>query len=435
MGEDSSKLGPAERNRSEAPVDDEGHVFSTGDVVAGAYEIRSLLGTGGMGEVYEAHDRLLNRKVALKIERPGATRGALRREGQALAAIRHPSVITVHTMGKHVLGGGDRQRVELEFLVLERIYGVSLEGLLQQRRRRKQSMLVSEALDLLISVAEGLAVVHRAGIAHRDIKPANIMLAPGNRTVLMDFGLMLAEIDTPRRDVVFGSLGYMAPEALTAKDDRGEGFLLDVYALGVVAYEVLTGVLPFQAEDADALYRLQIGPTPHVSHARSDLPAALNDLVRELLRPDPAARPQSAEAVLWQLRKIRDHARASGLDEPFSALIVDDDEDMHRPLSLYVRMAVPSAVVEAVTTGVAALRAVRKKVPHLCLLDLDLPDMNGIEVCMHLRGMQLGDRCLIVSVSGRATEADVALLSQLGVEFVEKGPELMNQLLGLLKRV
>jgi eukaryotic-like serine/threonine-protein kinase len=411
------------------------NLFASGELVAGNYEIRAILGQGGMGEVYDAHDRLLSRKVALKIERPGAPDGALRREGQALAAIRHPSVVTVHTMGTHTLPQGGKRGIELDFLVLERVYGVSLEETLRQRGRRGETIQMGEALDLLTSIAEGLAVVHRAGISHRDVKPANIMLAPGNRTVLMDFGLMLAEVDTPRRDVVFGSLGYMAPEALAAQDDRGAGFLLDMYALGVIAYELLTGRLPFVAEDAEALYAAQVGVTPLLANQRSDVPAPLNDLVRDLLRPDPAERPQSAESVLWQLRSVRDRLRASGRDEPFTALIVDDDEDMYQPLTLYVRLAVPSAIVETAGTGAAALKAVRKKVPHLLLLDLDLPDMNGVEVCMHLRGMALGDRCLLVSVSGRATDADVALLKQLDVEFVEKGPELMTQLLGILKRV
>ena len=116
-------------------------------------------------------------------------------------------------------------------------------------------------------------------------------------------------------------------------------------------------------------------------------------------------------------------------------LVVDDDEDMRAALTLYVRSAVPDAEVEAIGDGRAALKAVRKRVPDLLLLDLDLPDMNGIELSMMLRGMELGSACMIVSVSGRATKADVELLQQLGVRSLEKGPALMKDLVELVQRM
>ena len=116
-------------------------------------------------------------------------------------------------------------------------------------------------------------------------------------------------------------------------------------------------------------------------------------------------------------------------------LIVDDDADMRAALTLYVRAAAPDAEVESTQGGRQALKSVRRRVPDLLLLDLDLPDINGIEVCMLLRGMQLGDSCMIVSVSGRATRADVELLQQLGVQSLEKGPALMTELVQLVQRL
>ena len=141
------------------------------------------------------------------------------------------------------------------------------------------------------------------------------------------------------------------------------------------------------------------------------------------------------EAVVWQLRSLRARLSAEGETRAFSALIVDDDEEMRRALALYVRAAAPEADIETMSDGRQAVRAVRRRVPDLLLVDLDLPDINGIEVCMLLRGMQLGDACVIVSVSARATRADVELLQQLGVRSLQKGPALMTQVIELVSRM
>ena len=176
-------------------------------------------------------------------------------------------------------------------------------------------------------------------------------------------------------------------------------------------------------------------PLATIAKRRPDLPPALSELIAQLMAPDPQDRPQGAEAVVWQLRSLRTRLGAQGETRPFSALIVDDDEDMRRALALYVRAGAPEADIETMSDGRQAVRAVRRRVPDLLLVDLDLPDINGIEVCMLLRGMQLGDACVIVSVSARATRADVELLQQLGVRSLEKGPALMSQVVELVERM
>jgi len=399
-------------------------VFAQGDVVADTYEIRTMLGSGGMGEVYEAHDRVLNRRVAIKVVRPNVPGDYLLREGRALAAIRHPGIVAVYAMGRHR---------DVGFLVLERVLGLSLDRLIDDRRGRGERFAVMEALELLIAIADGLSVVHRAGLAHRDVKPGNVMLAPGGRVVLMDFGLVLPDADRAGHRSVAGSLQYMPPEALTGDIAEGAANLGDVYALGVVAYELLCGMAPFSGGEALEIYRSKIRePLPCVTEHRSDVPAPLDQLVRQLMSPEPPERPQGADAALWQLRALRARVTSEGTPRPFSVLIVDDDEDMRQALALYVRSTAPDAEIEMTGQGRHAVRSVRRRVPDLLLLDLDLPDINGIEVCMLLRGMQLGDGCMIVSVSGRATRADVELLQQLGVRSLEKGPSLMRDLVALV---
>jgi serine/threonine protein kinase len=401
--------------------------FRPGEIIGDVYEVRALLGAGGMGEVYEVHDRVLNRRVAIKVVHPGIASDYLLREGRALAAIHHPGIVTVHTMGAHR---------EIPFLVMERVRGLSLDRMLDDRRARGERFAIVEALDLLVAIADGLSIVHKAGLAHRDVKPGNVMLAPGGRVVLMDFGLVLLDADRPGHRSVAGSLQYMAPEALTGDLAEGAGHLVDVYALGVLAYELLTGIAPFDGEEALDLYREKVKtPLPRVSQHRTDVPAPLDDLIAQLMSADKSERPQGAEAALWQLRSLRSRIDTQGAAQPFSVLIVDDDSDVREALALYVRAAAPDAEIETTSEGRQAIRSVRRRVPDLLLLDLDLPDINGIEVCMLLRGMQLGDACMIVSVSGRATKADVELLQMLGVQSLEKGPALMNQLVQLVHRV
>ncbi len=402
-------------------------VFELGELIADNYEVRAVLGTGGMGEVYEAHDRMLNRRVALKVVRPSIKPDYLLREGRALAAIHHPGIVAVHTMGAHR---------GIAFLVLERVSGLSLDRMIAERRQRGERFAVGEALDLLVAIAEALTFVHRAGLAHRDVKPANVMLAPGGRVVLMDFGLVLPHADRAGHKSVAGSLQYMAPEALTGAVAEGAANLLDVYAFGVLAYELLCGTVPFDDGDPLELYRAKTtAPFPRVSLQRPDTPPPLDDLVAQLMASAPHDRPQGAEPALWQLRSLRARLGAGGGVRPFSVLIVDDDRDTRDALSLYIRAAAPDAEIETALDGRQAVRAVRRRVPELLLLDLDLPDMNGIEVCMLLRGMRLGDACMIVSVSARATRADVELLQQLGVRSLEKGASLMVQLVELIQRM
>jgi eukaryotic-like serine/threonine-protein kinase len=396
------------------PSGDAVPVFPVGQIVGDAYEVRGLLGAGGMGQVLDAYDRHLRRRVAIKVTLHHVDGAILRREGQALAALRHQSVVAVHAFGHHE---------GKPYLVLEHLSGLSLEEYAARRRSLGKPFAIAEAVDLLIRVAEGLAVIHEAGVSHRDIKPSNLMLAPGNRLVLMDFGLVLPEIHVRKHRGIAGSLGYIAPEVLTGAVRPGHGHLTDLYALGVVAFELITGILPYDDDNPVILMRKQLrGRVPDPAVYRPSIPPRLAAVIRELLATDPRERLQTADQALWQLRTLKAQLASVTAAERFSVLIVDDDLDMWEPLSIVVRQVADDAIVETAKNGEQALRALRRRLPTVLLIDIDLPDLNGIELSMYVRGMPNGAESHIVAISGRASPKDVDVLRQLGVAFVPKGP-------------
>ena len=412
---------------TEPPGDEESRIFATGELLDGVYEIIKLLGRGGMGQVFEAHDHLLNRRVAIKAAWPNPLSPPLRNEARALAAFQHPSLVSVHTLGEHR---------GIDYLVMERVYGVSLTHHATTRWQGGEHFSPAEVLQILLPAAEGLSVVHRAGLVHRDIKPDNIMLTPAQRVVLMDFGLVLPEfaVDGERR--VAGSPPYMAPEALLNTASTGSGHLVDIFGLGVVGYELLAQRRPYEGRTIrEVIASHERGRPEPLAELRADCPLALCQVIHEMLSPNPLVRVQSAEAVAWQLRAVRDERPRMG-PEPAapttkgpSVLIVDDDADLARILTFYVRQIVGPTDVRVAYDGEQALAEVQKEQPEVMLLDLHMPRMNGVELCMQLKGEGLAEDCSIISVSAGAQEHDIQLLHQLGIHhFVEKGSDLRERL-------
>jgi eukaryotic-like serine/threonine-protein kinase len=281
------------------PVPSEGReterqpLFPIGELIDGNYEVRALLGEGGMGQVLEAYDHALRRYVALKASWPHLDGAALRREARSLAAVRHPGVVGVYGVGEHR---------GMPYVVLERVFGDDLQSVIDAYARRREDVPVNDALALLVQLADGLAAVHGVGLAHRDVKPSNVMLARGGRVVLTDFGLAATDEDS---EPMIGTPAYMAPEAIADKIDAHEAFFLDIYALGVVAYQLLSGHPPFVGDRAHVV-ALQLGTVaPDLRTLRAGIPASLALLVDEMLARDPHARPPTMQAVAWRLRGVR----------------------------------------------------------------------------------------------------------------------------------
>jgi serine/threonine protein kinase len=276
-------------------------LFRSGDILDGIYEIRSLIGEGGMGQVFEARDLWLNREVAIKAYWPiqSIKAGTLRHEAQAQAAVQHPGLPAVFTMGRHGA---------LDFLVMERIRGIGLDETMAQRHRIGARLPLAETIRILLAMADVLAAVHTLGCVHRDVKPGNVLLA-AQRVVLTDFGLSRAEGEAGD-DAVAGSPNYMAPESILDHIERGAGHQIDLYALGVIAFEMITGRLPFVGRSLEETFQLHVhAPVPDLEALGLGLPPRLAALIRSLLAKDPYDRPNSEE-VVWRLRAIReDHTR------------------------------------------------------------------------------------------------------------------------------
>jgi serine/threonine protein kinase len=395
--------------------------FREGEVVEGGYEITGILGAGGMGVVYEALDRRLDRAVAIKVPLLAEFAQSLRREAQAMAVVHHPNLMTIHAVGQH--GGTD-------FIVMERIYGMTLEDRLAEAWQGGRPMPIEEVLDVLIAVTDAVTAIHRAGIAHRDIKSANILIG-GGRVVLMDFGLVTPEIALHALQPLAGSADYMAPELITGRVKPGNGPLVDLYAIGVVGFELLAGRRPYASDRLQAVIGGHLGrPVPDVRELRGDTPEELAALIGELMAKAPEDRPESGEALLWRLYAIRG---APSAPEPasMSVLIVDDDPEVGAVLKRNLLWSMPRLAVEAVSDAEAALERVKHRVPDIVVVDLRMPRMNGVELCMNL--LSLDERPILVAMSAEASGADLSVLRSLGIrDFVPKDARFVAHLCGVI---
>src|SRR5581483_6557780 len=273
----------------------------TGQVL-GHYRILERIGAGGMGVVYRAHDQRLERDVALKVLPPGtladdSARKRFRQEALAISRLNHPNIATVHDF--------DTQR-GVDFLVTELVPGSTLDEMLAARPLPEK-----DVLQIGLQLAEGLDAAHRAGVIHRDLKPGNLRLTPEGRVKILDFGLA-KRVDpadqtslTQSRsesDGVAGTPAYMAPEQLKGGkvDTRA-----DLWAAGVVLYELATGQRPFQGQTANALAaEIVYAAPPSPQRIQPKLSSRIADIILKCLEKDPENRYQSAKELVVDLRRL-----------------------------------------------------------------------------------------------------------------------------------
>ncbi len=288
----------------------------TGDLIGqsiGHYRIESLLGVGGMGEVYLARDELLGRKVALKFLPEHLTAEAtqlsrFKSEARTASALNHPNILTVHEIGAE----GNRHFIATEF-----IEGITLRALLARGR-----MNLHDALEIAVQVASALAAAHETGVVHRDIKPENIMLRPDGYAKVLDFGIAKLteqhpgssphEIGTTtlqtQPGLVLGTAHYMSPEQTRGQkaDVRS-----DIWSLGVVVYEMVGGVPPFSGETpSDCIASILTREPPPLSGVSPNVPLKLQSIVQKALRKNSDERYQTIDEMLGDLRRLKEVSKS-----------------------------------------------------------------------------------------------------------------------------
>jgi serine/threonine-protein kinase len=273
--------------------------MSAGLVLGTRYELIERLADGGFGSVWRAHDTRMDRDVAVKLLHvDGADVPRFDREARALARLNHPNIVTAHDFG---VDG------TTAYLVLELVHGTSLaDDMLALRAVGTAGMPLSDVLDIAAQVLDGLSAAHRADVIHRDLKPQNIMRTTDRRTVkIVDFGIAHA-LDMPRMTTVgniVGTLPYMAPEQLNDEPLDGRA---DLYALGCVLHELLTGASAFTASTpASWLNAHHLQAPARASDAVPGLPAEVDAFLHRLLAKTPADRPADAASALAELVRMR----------------------------------------------------------------------------------------------------------------------------------
>src|SRR5580704_7782025 len=270
----------------------------------GPYEIQSLLGAGGMGEVYRARDTRIGRTVAIKVlpvhlSSNPELRARFEQEAKSISALQHPNICVVHDIGS---------QDGVDFMVMEYVAGQTLDKLIPPG-----GMATDQAVRYAVQIAEALARAHAAGIVHRDLKPTNIMVDESGLVKVLDFGLAklaapalsdeaATMATTPR--VIMGTVAYMSPEQAEGKlvDARS-----DVFSFGSVLYELLTGGRAFEGQSSAALLSAVMRDDPKpVNERKRDIPPEVRRIVNRCLRKDSSARYASATEVAHELKICRD---------------------------------------------------------------------------------------------------------------------------------
>ena len=387
----------------------------SGELIDSRYQLIQQVANGGMASIYEAIDTRLDRKVAVKIMHPHLAQdeafvNRFIREAKAAAALNHPNIVAVQDQGWNQSG------IPAVFLVMEFIEGSTLREYLNERGRFE----FNEAVNYLTPILSALAAAHAIGIVHRDIKPENILISKEGRIKLADFGLARGEIIgstmTAESSVILGSVSYLSPEQVQrgVSDARS-----DVYALAIVAFEMLTGEKPFLGETPIQIAYMHVNEDiPSLRSKRKDLPQALDELISRAANRDPDLRPRNAGEFLAQLLRI-----AAEIDPKKNQMRLDLDLPVdpirEKPRSKPKREILTQAITElkestqevrrSADKKQRASRRVRRNRKVALLLAITL----GIGGWYTLVGP--GSRIVVPSTIGGSYDQALSLLTPLGI--------------------
>lgn len=297
-------------------------------ILANRYQLLQTLGSGGMAVVYRAKDLNLERYVAVKILRPDFSkdegfRKRFHQEAKAAANLSHPNIVTVHDFGL------DGERL---FIIMEYIPGTNLKSMI----REQQVIPTDKALDLMIQAAQGIGYAHRAGLIHCDIKPHNMLVAPDGRLKVTDFGIAraLTTIQPDEKNAyVWGSPQYLSPE-------QAEGLppspASDVYSLGIVLYEMVTGKLPFFSKDATELTRMHKEVLPlSTRNFNPEIPLTLDQIILKVLSKEQTSRYRTADQFGRVLENLKESYKINSQNNQSSALLESSLVDQKSKIGTY----------------------------------------------------------------------------------------------------
>jgi serine/threonine-protein kinase len=274
-----------------------------GELIAGRYELEELVGTGGMSSVYRAHDRLLERHVALKVLHQqymadGDYVERFRREARAVAQLSHPNIVTVIDRG---------EQENRQFIVFEYVDGENLKSLLEREGRLSENA----AIQLVLQIARGLSFAHVRGLVHRDVKPQNVLLDEDGRAKVTDFGIARSlgvQAGLTQTGTVMGTSDYISPEQARGGHADEQS---DIYSLGAVLYELLTCEVPYPGDNFVAVAMRHINePPPSVRERRPDVSPRLDEAVRRAMAKEPRDRFPSMDAFAAELAACLDGSAA-----------------------------------------------------------------------------------------------------------------------------
>jgi serine/threonine protein kinase len=331
-----------------------------GALVAGKYRVIDEIGRGGMGVVYRAEDTRLKRTVALKFLSPELTadpeaRQRFIQEAQAAAALSHPNICVIYEVG---------DSDERSFIAMEYVEGETL-----RRKIMKGPLIPEVALDMAAQIAEGLCEAHKKGIIHRDIKSANIIVTERGQAKIMDFGLAKLQGGRSLTETrtTLGTVAYMSPEQA-----RGEkvDHRTDIWSLGVVLYEMLTGGLPFKGDrEASILYSVVHEEPKPLKEMKPGLPQEIEQIVSLALKKKPESRYSSALEMLEDLKKYQQHLQAERAGALNLHAIL---RRLRRP-----RIAIPAAII-VLAMSIAAIWFFSRQAKIRWAKDIALPEIERL---------------------------------------------------------
>lgn len=384
--------------------------LAIGDRIDDKYEIEGVLGSGGMGTVYLARDVQLEREVAIKVihaDKMGDERAVERfiAEARAMARVRHPNVVMIHSFGSWE---------EQPYLVMEHVPGENLAVW----RHRQAALSPADAVVVLDPLFRGVQAIHDAGTIHRDLKPGNVLVGPVHRVAVTDFGLArpVDRGELGGTSVVVGTPAYLAPEIA-----RGDPLLpelatrIDIYALAVMAFELLTGKPPFPGPTLPMLLQQHaFDEPPRPSDVRPGLPPAFDGPVLQALAKAPADRPPSVELLRGALLSALERSAES--PSGLRILVVDDEAPALGAVRQLLQLSFPGCDVMTATDPASAIAVSQRHPPDVVITDLHMPHGGGMALTRALRAHVPTRKVPIVVVTAYGGASDWRQLREMGAD-------------------